>query len=192
MQRDKVQRHFFVLTIVFAVGFGCKFSKNDESVETTRETKTTVITKDSLKERLTSKGVKIAAAASTEKPNPLTLHVRFSNRNDDFLLNAQYYRSFDELATLLFNVFRMREQEGVFIEGTNEIYKKITLPAYQSYIDEYNAKGIFVEDFEKLVDDLRGAGFDQIELDTDERNFAAAPKVRDQRGDEILIKRPKN
>ena len=78
-------------------------------------------------------------------------------------------------------VFRLREENAVFIEGTNEVYKKITLPAYQKTIDEYNSKNIFVEDFEKLVDDLRNEGFDQIELDINEKNqIPDAPKIREQ------------
>ncbi len=192
MQRNKVWQHFFVLTIIFTVGFGCKFLKNDETIETKSEIKTTAITKETLEERLISKGVKLAPAAPTEKPNPLILHVKFSNRNDDFLLNIQYCDSFDEMATLLSEIFKRREEEGVLIEGTNDVYKKITLPAYQNYIDEYNAKNIFIEDFEKLVDDFRDAGFDQIELDIDERNFPLAPVVREKRDDGLLIKRPKN
>ena len=193
MQRNKICRHFTVLTIIFTVGFGCKFLKPDETVEKAKETKTTEITKEALKERLGAKGVKTASAAPTGKPNPLTLQIRFLTGNNNFLLNAEGYDNFGALANTLREIFRMREDNGVFIEGTNDVYKKITLPAYQSFIDDYNAKRIFVEDFEKLVDELRNEGFDQIELDTDERNLPAAPVIRERRDDdELLIKPAKN
>ena len=190
-----MRRHLTVLTIIFTVGFGCKFFKNRQTVEPPREIKTTVITKDVLTEKLLEKGVKLAAVVPQGRPNPLSLYVRFSTGNNNFLLNAEGYDNFGALANTLSQIFKEREQTGIFIEGTNDIYKKITLPAFQSFIDEDNAKGIFVEDFEKLVGDLQGLGFDQIELDTDERNLFAAPGGRQRRDDDFLIrpeKREKN
>lgn len=170
-----------VLVVLVCVGLGCKFLKLDEIREATEEPKTTAITKDILKERLGTRLVKIALPAQSEKPNPLTLQIRFSTNNNNFLLNNESYDYFGVLANKLREIFRLREENAVFIEGKNEVYKKITLPAYQKTIDEYNSKNIFVEDFEKLVDDLRNEGFDQIELDINEENqIPDAPKIREQ------------
>lgn len=192
---------FLVAGIILTIGFGCKNFQLKDYTETPEEPKKTVITKEVLTERLTARFVKLTnkkpsdksdssvesadsksiefrpAETSKEKPNPLTLHLKFSTRNDNFLLNNDHKESFSELANILKEVFREREANGIFIEGTNEIYKKITLPAYQKTIDEYNSKNIFVEDFEKLADDLRNAGFDQIELDTNEENSKLVPDL---------------
>lgn len=171
-----------VLAIIVAVGFGCKYLQPKERTETpevSAESKKTVITKAVLSQRLTVRLVQTADKIKQEKPNPLTLQLGFSNNNKDFLLNREYFENFDSLATSLRNIFKERESNGVFVEGTNDIYEKITLPMYQSKIDEYNSKRISVEDFEKLVDDLRLQGFQQIELDTNEEN--QIPEIKDVR-----------
>ncbi len=181
MQKNRKASHFIVMAIIFTVGFGCKFLKPEEIREGTEEPKTTAITKNILKERLTVRLVSIAPPVQNEKPNPLTLQLRFLTNNNNFLLNSEGFDGFGELANKLGEVFKLREENGVFIEGTNEVYKKITLPAYQKTIDEYNSKNITVEDFEKLVDDLRNEGFNQIELDINEENQPPdAPKIREQ------------
>lgn len=181
MKFFKKPEYLFVLMILTAVGLGCKSFQLKEFIETPEEPKRTVITKDVLNERLTTRLVKKADVWSNEKPNPLTLQVKFANRNDEFLLNQSNFESFGKLADALKEIFKDREVNGVFIEGTNEVYKKITLPAYQKTIDEYNSKNITVEDFEKLVDDLRNEGFDQIEFDINEENQPPEfPKIREQ------------
>ena len=68
-----------VLVVLVCVGLGCKFLKLDEIREATEEPKTTAITKDILKERLGARLVKIALPVQSEKPNPLTLQIRFFN-----------------------------------------------------------------------------------------------------------------
>ena len=191
MQGDRMWRHFFVLTVILTVGFGCNFLEKIEKLERPESTEVitrTEITKEALKERLGAKGVKLASPAPRDKPNPLSLYVRFSTRNNDFLLNAEHYEYFAAMANTLREVFKEREINGVFIEGTNLVYKTITLPAYQSLIDDYKAKGIFVEDFEKLVDDLQREGFSQIELDIDESNLVTAPPVPINVGNKNSIK----
>lgn len=179
------------------IGFGCKNFQLKDYVEKAEEPTKTVITKEILRERMTARLIKMTEPnkkpnsantpadakkvdlsedlTSNLKPNPLTLQLRFLSGNNDFLLNNEPKKNFGELANLLREVFKERENSGIFIEGTNEIYKKITLPAYQNLIDEYNSKNIFVEDFEKLVDDLRNAGFDQIELDLNDENHRVFP-----------------
>lgn len=190
---------FLVLTIIFTVGFGCQNFRLKDYVEKAEEPVKTAITKEILRERMTARLVKMTEPikktssansptdlkkidinedlTSSLKPNPLTLQIRFLSANNSFLLNSKPMEHFGKLANILKEVFKEREANGIFIEGTNIIYKKITLPAYQNLIDEYNSKNIFVEDFEKLVDDLRNAGFDQIELDINEENFNLVPNV---------------
>lgn len=161
---------FIVLGIILAVCFGCKKFQLKDYIETPEETKKTEITKDVLSERLIKRLVKPAEKVTSEKPNPLMLQLRFADRNNNFLLNRERFENFGALANSLKQIFKEREENGVFREGTNEVYKTITLPAYETIIDEYNSKNITVEDFEKLVDDLRNEGFDQIEFDINEEN----------------------
>jgi len=188
MQNKKTTEYFIVLTIVFMVGFGCKFIDSNKIGEKPEEPKTTYITKEILQERLGAKDIEIAPDISKGKPNPLTLNLKFSNQNNNFLLNREYFDNFSALANQLREIFRQRENNGIFIEGTNEIYKKITLPAYESYIEEYNSQGIFVEDFEKLVDDLRNEGFDQLELDVYEQNLPPFTTNNENKTIEELLK----
>lgn len=167
-----------ILLIFFAVGLGCKTFQLKDYIETPEEPPRTVITKDVLSERLTARFVTKADVRSSEKPNPLTLQIRFGTQNSNFILNQKGFDNFGKMAESLKQIFKDREQNGVFIEGTNKIYRKLTLPAYQKTIDEYNLKNITVEDFEKLVDDLRNEGFDQIEFDINEVNqLAEFPKT---------------
>ena len=179
MEINKSSKNIAVLLIIFAVGFGCKFLPSGKTSEIPAATPAelpatrTVITKDILKQRLGSKGIETTSEFSSSpplKPNPTTLHLRFSNSNDTFKLNQDEVESFGELVNKLKEIFRYREENGVFREGTNETEKTITLPAYDDYIAEYNTKDIYVEDFEKLVDDLRKENFEQIVLDLYEEN----------------------
>lgn len=183
-----------VLVVLVCVGLGCKFLKPDGNGEMTEEPKTTVITKDILKERLGAKGIKAASnfRLPDGKPNPLTLHLKFLTQNNNFQLNQENYESFGELANKLREIFRQREENGIFIEGTNETYKKITLPAYERDVAEYNSKNIFVEDFEKLVVDLQKGGFNQIELDINEQNFQTIPDFPVRGGGAVSVNEPKD
>ncbi|MEO6589484.1 MAG: hypothetical protein ABIP06_09285, partial [Pyrinomonadaceae bacterium] len=201
MQKNKMAGYFIVLAIIFTVSLGCKFLKPDNNREITKEPKsteiteepnTTEITKDVLKERLGAKGIKTARFIPNGKPNPLTLHLKFSNHNNNFLLNRESYENFGALANKLREIFRQREDNGVFIEGTNEVYKKITLPVYEKDVADYKSKNITVEDFEKLVDDLQKEDFDQIELNLDEENLQLIENVRTRGGGEVSDKEPKD
>lgn len=175
------KEYFLVIVIFLAVTLGCKTFQLKEFIETPEEPPRTAITKDVLSERLTARFVTKADVRSSEKPNPLTLQIRFGTQNSNFILNQKGFDNFGKMAELLKQIFKDREQNGVFIEGTNKIYKKITLPAYQKTIDEYNLRNITVEDFEKLVDDLRNEGFDQIEFDINEENqLAEFPKTSER------------
>lgn len=175
--KTNISKHFVVLSVIFLVGFGCKLFPLNNARESKVETKTE-ITKDILRERLVAKDIKTASEVRSDKPNPLTLNLKFGTQNDNFTLNKEYVESFGELTNKLKEIFKSREENGVFIEGTNEIYKKITLSAHDKIIDEYKSKRIFVEDFEKLVDDLRKEGFDQIELDFKEEKLVKFPIER--------------
>ncbi|MGI9055842.1 MAG: energy transducer TonB [Pyrinomonadaceae bacterium] len=183
---------FSILFVVLCIGLGCKFLKPDTNREITEEPTTTVITRDILKERLGAKGIKTASRLPEGKPNPLTLHLKFSTQNNNFQLNQENYENFGELANTLRQIFKQREENGVFIEGKNEIYKIITLPAYERDVADYNSKNIFVEDFEKLVDDLQKAGFDQIELDINEQNFQTIPDFPIRGGGDVSVNEPKD
>lgn len=165
------KERFMVLALILIAGFGCRFAGFAERAEPAGTPQTaTVITKEALKKRLGAKGVRTSLAIMRHMPNPLLLHLRFAGRNNEFFLNGERFDNFGALADTLREVFKDRENNGVIKEGTNEIEKTITLPAYQRYIDEYDSKNIHIEDFEKLVDDLQKEGFDQIELDLNEEN----------------------
>jgi TonB family protein len=180
MKINKSAKNIAALLIVFSVGFGCKFFRTDKAVEIPTETRTK-ITKITLKERLGNKGIETVSAPSNAKPNPLTLHLKFSKSNTDFNLNREEFENFGALVNTLNEVFREREATGVLIEGTNEVYKRITLPADDDYIADCNAKGIYIEDFEKLVDNLRKESFDQIKLDLNEPNHVQFPTLSDEK-----------
>ncbi|HEY8563728.1 MAG TPA: energy transducer TonB [Pyrinomonadaceae bacterium] len=180
MRIYKSTTNVLILSIVFSIGFGCKYFSSNKIAEIPIETPVaaqTVITKEILKRRLGSKGIETVperGAPAPLKPNPNTLHLRFSTSNSNFKLNQEEYGSFGELVNKLKEIFRYREENGVFREGTNEVYKTIILPAYDAYIADYNAKNIYIEDFEKLIDDLRKEGIDEIKLDINEENSPAA------------------
>lgn len=164
---------FFALALISTFGFGCKFFNFGEKAEKVEIPRQTVVTKEILSERLAAKGIKITEPVPLDKPFPLTLNVTFSTRKDNFLINREPYDDFAAMARQLDLIFKYREDDPVFIEGSNEIYKKITLPVYTSNLEEYTSKQIFVEDFEKLVDDLRNEGLDQIELEINDKDRQA-------------------
>lgn len=166
-----------VLGVIFLVGIGCKLSEltgKNEAPTIAEAPATTVITKANLRQRLNARLVVNAVKLPPGKPNPLTLQLKFAGSNKDFLLNQEHYDNFGALVNTLKKILEDREYNGLFEEGTNDIYQIITLPAFQSTIDDYNSKKIYVEDLEKLVDDLRIAGFQRLELDTNEENQAPA------------------
>lgn len=174
-----MRRHLLTAALFVPVVFGCKNFQLKDYTETPVEPPKTVITKEVLSQRLSARLVKEAEKVKFENPNPLTLQLRFADRGNQYILNQERLENFRALAGMLGQIFKMREENGVFIEGSNEVYKKITLPAYQKLIDQYNSKNITVEDFEKLVDDLRNEGFGQIEFDMNEENQPMIPERPD-------------
>ena len=157
---EKITTIIFITTILL----GCKYINLNEDTEIAKETKTQ-ITKEVITERLITKGVKIAEINTNAKPNPnlLILKMVRGYAPPKFKLNENDV-TFPELVTTLNNIFIERGRNGVFAEGTNEVYKRITLTATDSDIALYNKENVSVEDFEKLIDDLRKEKFDQIYL----------------------------
>ena len=152
------------LAIILAVSLGCKYLDFNSNSGIRNETKTQ-ITKEILEERLLKKGVKIAEINLNEKPNPnlLVLKMIKGYAPPKLKLNGSDI-TFPELVTTLNSIFIDREKRGIFTEGTNQIYKRITLSASGDDITLFNQENVFVEDFEKLIDDLRGEKFEQIYL----------------------------
>lgn len=152
------------LAIILAVCLGCKYLDFNSNSGIRNETKTQ-ITKEILEERLLKKGVKIAEINLNEKPNPnlLVLKMVKGYAPPKLKLNGSEI-TFPELVTTLNSIFIDREKRGIFTEGTNQIYKRITLSASGDDITLFNQENVFVEDFEKLIDDLRGEKFEQIYL----------------------------
>jgi TonB family protein len=152
------------LVFIIAVCFGCKYINLNKSEDVTETTKTK-ITKDILVERLTKKGVKIFESNSNLKPSPnyLVLKMLSGYAPPKLKLNDSEL-NFPELVMKLNKIFIEREKNGIFVEGTNEVYKRINLATTENDIAFYNKENILVEDFEKLVDDLHKEKFDQIYL----------------------------
>ncbi|HMS41743.1 MAG TPA: biopolymer transporter ExbD [Pyrinomonadaceae bacterium] len=91
------------------------------------------------------------------KPNPLTLIAALQKDGKINLNNEQ--NTLDSLKARLKEVFRNREENGVFREGTNEVYKTVTVKGLRS------AK---YAEIAKLVDALKEAGASPILLQIDD------------------------
>lgn len=91
------------------------------------------------------------------KPNPLTL-IAGLQRDGKINLNRED-NTLDSLKARLREVFRNREENGVFKEGTNEVYKAVTVQVSRS------AK---YEEIAKLVDALKEVGASPILLQIDD------------------------
>lgn len=170
-----------------------RLPENEEPLgEHPQPDKPTKITKDVLRERLSGKSVdfietspcdqpttirgnsgipepviKTAAPFPCEKPNPLWLYVKIiKGYRDSFKasLNMDEY-DLEGLTGKLNSIFKDRETNGVYREGTNEVEKGIRLAARDQDITGYQENNVTVEDFERLIDDLHKAGIDQISVD---------------------------
>lgn len=75
-----------------------------------------------------------------------------------FSLNNVQLQNVDDLISRLRSIFKQREENRI-------IAKEVTLAASREDIEFYGTNRIFVEDFESLVDDLKKAGIDQIDVD---------------------------
>ncbi len=91
------------------------------------------------------------------KPNPLTL-IAALQKDGKVQLNREG-NTLDAVKARLREVFRNREQNGVFKEGTNEIYKAVTVQGFRS------AK---YEEIAKLIDALKEVGASPILLQIDD------------------------
>lgn len=97
------------------------------------------------------------------RPNPLTL-VAMLETDGKLSLNREdmgMISNTEQLETLLANVFKERENNGVFREGTNEIEKTVFIRISKS--NKYS-------DFIKLVDAVKLAGSQPIAVKTDDDN----------------------
>ncbi len=155
-------------------GFGCASAQpgSNNAQPKATETKTTKVTKDNLKARLTGKNVQfIETRPDNEKPNPLFLLIKIVGGGADgktpltTTLNNEPKQEVSDLVKQLRSIFKSREDQGVFLEGKNEVDKRVTIAAGESDIANFDKEKIYVEDFEKLIDELQKSGIDQISID---------------------------
>jgi biopolymer transport protein ExbD len=94
------------------------------------------------------------------KPNPLTLILE-SVRGGYMMLNKEGMER-EEIVQKLTQIFKSRDENGLFREGTNEVYKKVTVkvPDFAPYRDVVN-----------LVDAATAAGASPIFLQIDDVDF---------------------
>ena len=92
-----------------------------------------------------------------QKPNPLTLVAELKKDGKINLNNEE--NTLDSLKVRFREVFRNREANGVFKEGTNEVYKAVTVKGFRS------AK---YEEIAKLIDALKESGAYPIVLQIDD------------------------
>lgn len=97
----------------------------------------------------------------SKKPNPLTLIVTI-DKTGTLLLNNDSAGNFSDTTNLtnkLTNVFKDRESEGVFREGTNEVEKTVFIKA---------SKTLKYGDVVKVIDAVKLAGAQPIGLQIDD------------------------
>jgi biopolymer transport protein ExbD len=96
------------------------------------------------------------------KPNPLTLVVAVNKSNGNVTLNEQSAGNVadtEALTSKLSQIFKERENNGVFREGTNEVEKTVFLKA---------PKGIKYGEVVKVIDGIKTAGAQPIGLQIDD------------------------
>lgn len=96
------------------------------------------------------------------KPNPLTLVVTIDKSNLGLKLNNEDMGNVTDTSALtgrLTDVFKQRETEGVFREGTNEVEKTIFIKAPRS---------VKYGDVVKVIDSVKVAGAQPIGLQIDD------------------------
>lgn len=94
------------------------------------------------------------------KPNPNVLIV-FLDKDEKLKLNVDEMGTIsspERLSKRLFAIFKERENNGVFREGTNEVEKTVSLSVFKS--GKYG-------DFIKLVEAVKAAGAEPIEIQLD-------------------------
>jgi TonB family protein len=113
-----------------------------------------------------------------ERPNPLTLVVSRRTEFPEVELNSESFRNQEELREKLDQIFRAREMNGVFREGTNEVEQSVwlkldgRLKAYAYIIT--------------LIDTLKAARARPIVLIDDEKQWQV-PKTRAESDDIFQI-----
>ena len=98
------------------------------------------------------------------KPNPLTL-VAMLEKDGKLTLNREDIGAISntkKLENMLVEIFKDREANGVFREGTNEVEKTVFLKV---------AKSSKYGDFIKLVEAVKGAGTEPIGIQIDDLNL---------------------
>lgn len=96
------------------------------------------------------------------KPNPLTLVVAISKETRGISLNNEPFGDVsdtDKLKNRLLEIFKERENNGVFREGTNEVEKTIFLKS---------PKSVRYGDVVKVIDAAKAAGASPIGLQVDD------------------------
>ncbi len=96
------------------------------------------------------------------KPNPLTLVVAVNKSNGSVTLNdesAGNVADTEALTNKLSQIFKEREQNGAFREGTNEVEKTVFLKA---------PKGIKYGEVVRVIDGIKTAGAQPIGLQIDD------------------------
>jgi biopolymer transport protein ExbD len=96
------------------------------------------------------------------KPNPLTLVVAINKETKAITLNNEAFGDVsdtDKLNTKLNEIFRERENNGVFREGTNEVEKTIFLKS---------PKSVRYGDVVRVIDAAKAAGASPIGLQIDD------------------------
>lgn len=96
------------------------------------------------------------------KPNPLTLVVQISKSDLALQLNndkAGNVTDTQPLVDRLTNIFKQREANGVFREGTNEVEKTVFVKA---------PKGVKYGDVVKVIDGIKISGAQPIGLQVDD------------------------
>ncbi len=96
------------------------------------------------------------------KPNPLTLVVAISKETKGITLNNEAFGDVsdtDKLAGKLREIFKERENNGVFREGTNEVEKTIFIKS---------PKSVRYGDVVRVIDAAKAAGASPIGLQIDD------------------------
>ncbi len=96
------------------------------------------------------------------KPNPLTLVIAISKETKGITLNNEPFGDVSDTESLsnkLREVFKGRENEGVFREGTNEVEKTVFLKS---------PKSVRYGDVVKVIDAAKAAGASPIGLQVDD------------------------
>ena len=110
---------------------------------------------------------------SGEKPNPLTLIVRAGDDGTP-ILNSEPKEDLRSLRVMLSEIFRDREMNGVFREGTNEVSKTVWVAIRKGGSAQRYG------DLVSLIDAVKGSGADPIVLG-EEGSFDRVPEMSELR-----------